>query len=226
MALATPVLFNLPVSYSERLALEDEIHIPASFEEYLEFAEEAEYKVEYSNGKIVSMGQPTDTHELICGNVIGTFFQLLADDEQFKVYGSNLGIYIPENGAHYKPDAVILNADPEFVLHKVRKRTLKSVLNPFAVIEVFSEGTIMYDLTEKLPNYKQCPHLKYIIFIHQHKPFVTVYYYSADVGGWVTTTDFIGLDASFPFEGKDVSLKQIYRKVVFLGSSKKSRGKK
>jgi hypothetical protein len=53
MALANSFLFNLPFSDSERLALEDEISTPATFEYYLEFADQAEYKVEYSNGKII-----------------------------------------------------------------------------------------------------------------------------------------------------------------------------
>jgi hypothetical protein len=41
------------------------------------------------------------------------------------------------------------------------------------------------------------------------------------VEGWVTTADHIGLDAAFEFEGKQVHLKQLYRKVVFMGNGKK-----
>lgn len=48
----------LPHSYAERLALADEIRVPATLEEYLAFAESCEYRVEYSNGQIISMGQP------------------------------------------------------------------------------------------------------------------------------------------------------------------------
>ncbi len=214
------VLFNLPFSYSERLALEDEIRTPATFEEYLEFAEQAEYKVEYSNGNIIIMGQATDTHELICGNAITAFNNFLTEDETFRVYGSNLGIYVPESGAHYKPDVSILNAEPEFILHKVNKLTLKSVVNPFAVAEVFSDRTMDYDMTEKLPNYKRCPSLQHIVYIHQHKPFLTLYTRSEQ--GWLST-DHRGLDASFPFAGKEIPLKNIYRKVVFLGNGKKKK---
>ncbi|MBK8568296.1 MAG: Uma2 family endonuclease [Saprospiraceae bacterium] len=220
MAKALPFLFQLPFSYAERLALDDEIRLPATLEAYLEFAEQAEYKVEYSNGNIITMGQPTDAHELICGNAITVFNNVLLEDEAFRIYGSNLGIYIKESGAHYKPDASILNTEPEFVLHKVRKRTLKSVANPFAVVEVFSDGTIDYDLTEKLPNYKQCPYLKYIIYVHQHKPFVSLHTRSSHNEGWLST-DHRGLDASFPFEGKQVPLQGIYRKVVFMGGGKR-----
>lgn len=204
----------LPYSYADRLALESEIRVPASFEEYLAFAEQCEYRVEYSNGQIISMGHPTDTHELICGNAIRVIGNLFAEEETFAVYGSNLGIFIPATGAHYKPDAAVLDRPAEYIFHKVGKKTLKSVLNPFAAIEVFSDSTMDYDLTEKLPNYKQCPHLKYIIYIHQHKPFVTVYTRTDDPTGWLNH-DYVGMEATFLFEERQVSVRQLYRKVIF-----------
>ena len=218
--MAISLLFHLPVSYTDRLAIEGEIRQPATFEQYLEFAEECGYRVEYSNGNIISMGQPTDAHELICGNVITAFNNLLEAKENFRVYGSNLGIYIRETEAHYKPDVSILGAAPEYILHKVRKRTLKSILNPFAIFEVFSDGTMDYDMTEKLPNYKHCPSLQYIIYIHQHKPFVTVHTRSEQPAGWLSE-EFIGLDAAFQFEREKILLQHLYRKVIFSGNGKK-----
>lgn len=225
MPFSNTVLFNLPSSYAERLALEDEIRIPATFEEYLDFAEQADYKVEYSNGKIVTMGQPTDAHEMIVFNIGLAFSSLFNEDGSYQGYGSNLGIYIPQTGAHYKPDASILNTAPELVQHRVRKRTLKSVTNPFAVMEVFSGGTMDYDMTEKLPNYKQCESLKYIIYVYQNKPFVTVYTRTEDPNAWLNS-DYMGLDASFQFEGFDVKLASLYRNVLFPAKTKKAKTKK
>ncbi|MCK6695648.1 MAG: Uma2 family endonuclease [Thermoanaerobaculia bacterium] len=204
----------LPYTYADRLALEGEIRVSATLEEYLEFAEQCEYRVEYSNGQIISMGHPTDTHEQICSNVSWVFNNLFTDVEPFIVYGSNLGIFIPASGVYYKPDAVVSDRLPEYIFHKVGKKTLKSVLNPYAAIEVFSDSTMDYDLTEKLPNYKQCPYLKYIIYIHQHKPFVTVYTRTDDPTGWLNH-DYVGLQAEFSFEGRRVSVRQLYRKVIF-----------
>lgn len=204
----------LPYTYADRLALGAEIRVPATLEEYLEFAEQCEYRVEYSNGQIISMGHPTDTHELICGNAIRVIGNLFAEEDPFAVYGSNLCIFIPVSGVYYKPDAVVLDRPPEYTFHKVGKKTLKSVLNPFAAIEVFSDSTMDYDLTEKLPNYKQCPYLNYIIYIHQHKPFATVYTRTDDPTGWLNH-DYVGLEAAFSFEGRRVSVRQLYRKVIF-----------
>lgn len=210
--------FLLPTSFAERLALEDEIRIPATLEEYLEFAEQAEYKVEYSNGHIVSMGQASDSHEKIIFNLILAFGNLFPDDSPYQGYGSNLGVYIPAANSLCLPDVTILNAAPEIVQHKIRKRTVKSVLNPMALIEVFSDGTMDYDMTEKLPTYKQCEPLQYIIYVHQNKPFVTVYTRSEQ--GWLSQ-DFKGIEASFPFEGHEVLLKNIYRKVIFPPQKKR-----
>lgn len=209
--------FQLPFSFADRLSLGDgEIRIPATFEEYLAFAEECEYRVEYSNNHIVSMGSPTDAHELIVMNFGWAMNNLIGEIDAFRIYGSNLGILIQDTNAHYKPDSVILNAEPNYVKHKVGKRTLKSILNPFAVIEVFSKGTASYDMTEKLPNYKQCPSLQYIIYIHQHKPFISVYTRSKEEENTWLNKDYIGLKTSFEFEHKKVSLENIYRKVIFL----------
>ena len=211
--------FQLPFSFAERLALGDgDIRIPATFEEYLAFAEECEYRVEYSSKHIISMGSPTDAHELIVMNFGWALNNLITLESPYRIYGSNLGILIKSTGAHYKPDSVILNTDPQYIEHKVGKKTLKSILNPFAVVEVFSKGTSSYDMTEKLPNYKQCSSLKYIIFIHQHKPFVTVYTRSNEDKHIWLNQDYAGLENNFEFEGKKVALKNIYRKVIFMSN--------
>ena len=213
--------YQLPFSFAERLSLGDgEIRTPATFEEYLGFAEECEYRVEYSNQHIISMGSPTDAHEKIVTNFGWAFNNIIADEDPFNVFGSNLGIFIKEAEVHYKPDNVVLNAEPVYIKHKVGKRTLSSILNPFAVVEVFLKGTASYDMTEKLPNYKQCPSLHYIIYIHQHKPFVTVYTRSKEEENAWLNKDYTGLESSFLFENKKLELRKLYRKVIFTANQK------
>jgi Uma2 family endonuclease len=205
---------RLPRTLDERMELEGIIRTDASFEEYLLFEEQCQYRVEYSNHQIVAQDMPTDTHELICGNAIWASKTLLFEQPNFLVYGSNLGIYIQATGAHYKPDAVVLAEEPQFIFHKVKKRTFRSVINPYAVVEVFSDGTIYYDQTEKLPNYKQCPSLQHIIYIHQHTPLVTVYTRTPKPNQWLSE-DFMQMNDAIPFAGKEISLEQLYHQVVF-----------
>jgi Uma2 family endonuclease len=206
----------LPATLVERLATEEIFRVPASFASYLAFAEQCEYRVEYSNNRIVSMGSPTDTHEQICSNVSWVFNSLFSEEEPYRIYGSNLGTLIQATGAHYKPDTSILKEEPKYVLHKVGKRSIKSIVNLYGVVEVFSDGTMDYDWTEKLPNYKQCPSLEYMIFIHQHKPFVTVFTRIDGQNDW-RSRDYRGMEDAFPFEGQTVELKKLYRNVIFLG---------
>lgn len=192
--------------------------IAATFETYLACAEETDDKLEFSNGHIVIMSNPTDTHEKICGNLIWILNNLFSETDPFEVFGSNLGVLLQPSGAHYRPDVTVLNSPAEYVSHQLGKRTLKSVVNPFAVIEVFSDGTMGYDTTEKLPNYKQCPTVQYVLFVHQYRPFVTVYERTEDPEKWLNR-DYTGLDACFSFEGHAVALKDVYRKVIFPGLS-------
>ncbi len=226
--MATSVLaaFKLPFTLIERLEMgEEKFSVPATFKEYLAFADKCDYKVEYSNGKITTMGSPTDTHELICLNIgwiLNSFFE---DQENYRAYGSNLGLLLEETGAHYRPDTTLLNSPPVHVTHKIGKRMFKSVNNPYAVFEVFSNGTMKYDMDEKLPNYKQSKHLNFIIYINQHRPFVTVWKRTKTPGEWLTK-DYNGLGASFELDGKKVELNKLYKKVIFLGNGKKKSEKK
>lgn len=208
---AAPV--KLPLTIEERYESNDEIRVPATLEEYLDFADRCEYRIEYSNGNIISMAHPTDIHELIVANIIWLLKNLFLEQDNYRVYASSLGTFIPETSAHYKPDAVVLAEEPQFISHKIKKQTVKSVLNPFAVVEVFSDGTAAYDLSEKLPNFKQCPSLKYIIFVHQHKPFVTVYKRSEKAGLWLN--EDLDMDGIITIEGLSAPVRHIYRQVSF-----------
>lgn len=188
--------------------------VAASFDEYLEFAEKCAFKVEYSHGNLVFMGSPTDKHELICGNLIWSLNELFELNEECRVYGSNLSILIQASGQHYKPDVTVIAANPEFVSHTLKKQTIKSIINPFLVAEVFSDGTMDYDYTEKLPNYKLCPSLDYILLVHQHKPFVTLYQREKDF--WVSQ-EFTQIDQTIHIADGALSLSKIYQKMNFLG---------
>ena len=212
--LTTMTAAALPRTLEERLETADTIRVNASFEEYLLFAEQCEYRVEYSNHQIIAQDTPTDKHEQIVANTVWTLKNLLLDQPDFRVYGSNLGLLIQPTGAHYKPDAVVICKEPEFVFHKVKKRTFRSVVNPYAVVEIFSDGTFIYDQTEKLLNYKQCPSLEYIVYIHQHTPIVTVHTRSPYPNKWLTE-DLTNLENSFELAGKQVPLDKLYHQIVF-----------
>lgn len=214
MSAAPAAIRQLPLTYAERLGLEYEIRVPATLEEFLDFADRCQYPVEYSKGQLISMGNPTDIHELMVGNVIAALKSALRGKGTYKVYGSNLGILIREADARYNPDVTVLAEDPVFVFHKVKKRTLRSVVNPLAVVEILSEGTRSYDWSEKLPDYRKCPSLRYILLIDQFKPFVSVFSRTAHPKEWLSR-DYEGLDEQISIDGHLVLLHDIYEDVTF-----------
>jgi Uma2 family endonuclease len=165
------------------------------------------------------MEQPTSTHEKICANISWGINGLFSEEEPYDAYGSNLAIYTPETGAHYKPDASNLNAEPLYVRHKTKKRSHKSIVNPLAVFEVFSSGRMKYNVDEKLLNYKRAKTLRYLIFLHQSRPHV-VWSQPDDAAEW-EHQEYVGLDAHFLFEGREMPLAKLYRRVTFLSEELK-----
>lgn len=213
-AVAPSISFkNLPLTFDERLALPDELRVPATFDAYLNFAERCDYRVEYSKGHIVSMSTPTDTHELLTANIIGVF-QAALRRLGFKTYGSNLGVFIREAEAQYKPDVTVLAEEPHYVFHKVGRRTLRSVANPFMVVEVISEGTRGYDFSDKLPDYKKCPSLQHILFVEQNKLLATLFSRTDDPKEW-RTRDFDTLEDMISLAGQSIPVRGIYEDVSF-----------
>ena len=206
-------LKNLPFRFTERLALPDEVRVPATFDAYLNFAERCDYRVEYSKGQIVSMSTPTDTHELLVVNVAFTLKNALRQ-LGFKIYGSNLGVFVREAEAQYKPDVTVLAAEPHYVFHKVGRRTLRSVANPFMVVEVISEGTRGFDFSDKLPDYKKCPSLQHILFVEQTKLLATLFSRTEDPKEW-RTRDFDTLEDVILLAGQPVAMRDIYEDVSF-----------
>jgi hypothetical protein len=45
-------------------ALGDVFRVPATFQAYLEFADQCDFKVEYANGHIIAMGTPTEMNKI------------------------------------------------------------------------------------------------------------------------------------------------------------------
>ena len=54
---------QLPMTLAERDAAPDELRVPATWEDYVELAEEVPYNIEFLHDEIISMSQATDLHE-------------------------------------------------------------------------------------------------------------------------------------------------------------------
>ena len=214
----------LPYKLVDRLALPAKVRLPATFDDYIELLIESDYKIEYSNGHLISiletdktnqnilMGNATLTHEELVGNLIFALNLLFRNNRDCHVLGSNTSVFVAENLAGYNPDVVVRKGEPVMKLHKFRKKTINCLANPFIVIEVLSQGTREYDLIEKFNNYKKIPSLQQIIFVEQYWAQVMTYIRQEDAWLFIEKTD---ISASIPVENNQISLTDIYQKIDF-----------
>jgi Uma2 family endonuclease len=177
----------LPYKYEDRLQLPAVMRIPAELSDFVELLILCDYKVEYSNGDIVSiletdrtnpniiMGNATLSHEEIIANLCYLLNIIFFRQPDFKIFGSNAKIFHTEELPIYNPDLTILKGKSETRLYKYRKQTQEVLSNPWLVIEVLSQGTREYDLVEKFANYRKIESLQQIVFVEQYWAEVSSY---------------------------------------------------
>lgn len=183
---------RLPRTFSKRAELPDEISLSATFNEYVELVHTCDYRIQYSHGSIYSfietdlktnttMGEAAPIHEQINNRLIRLLGVLLDEgNSEFISYGSNIKIFIAENQGSYNPDCAFVKGKPEFITYKPFKKKLTSLVNPYIVVEVLSDGTRGFDLSEKLSDYQSIDSLQQIIYVEPNEISVTTYVRSID----------------------------------------------
>jgi Uma2 family endonuclease len=205
---------EMPLTATTLKTLFDErnfISIPATEAEFWHLVELPQYRIEFHNKHIVgTMSYATTNHERVVRNLISVFDAQL-DGEQGEVFGSNRPIFAAECGNIYEPDVHVI----EGVLKEYHyAKTKTASLNPAVIVEVFSPSTKQFDLSDKLDCYKLIPTLKHIIFIEPNKTHVQVFNRTKRPNEW-QNVDFFTLDDKIRVLNKSISLKNIYKKVVF-----------
>lgn len=192
----------------ERLKTEDLVHIPASEAEYFAVAEQLPFKVEYHNSEIVTMGLASYFHEIIVANWIFILRSILPDE--FTVLGSNSGVQIPKfEGGYYLPDVMVVKGEPVF-----KPNSTAIINNPYLLVEIHSPSTAQFDSDIKLPEYKHLKSLQQIIYINQNHTRVSSYRSTDQPNTWINQ-EFFNLDEVMQVEGREVLIKDIYRKIKF-----------
>ena len=150
----------MPHKLIDRFELPAEVRVAASFEDYIELSNACEYKIEYSNGHLVSifetdktnqnilMGNASITHEELVGNLIFALNLRFRGNRDYHILGSNTSVFIADNVAAYNPDVVVRKGEAVMKQHKFRKKTINCLENPSIIVEILSQGTREYDLVE------------------------------------------------------------------------------
>ena len=169
----------LPHKLIDRLGLPAELRIPATFEDWIDLSLDCEYRVEYRDGHVISMfdfdaktnetmGQATLTHEQIVANIILALGRLFDENPDLIILGSNMPTFVAEGKAVVNPDVSIVKGTPIIIPYRHKKRMQNCLANPCIAVEVLSQGTRKYDLTEKKSDYFSIPSVEQVIFVEQY----------------------------------------------------------
>jgi Uma2 family endonuclease len=202
----------------ERLEMgESELRIGASVEEYFEMLdafEEQPYIITYEDDEIIAkMGEATERHELLCGNVI----YLLNKNywgTNARVYGSNCAVYSIDDNRGYDPDALVVKGTPQLY---DRPKRVKPILNPFIVVEVLSDSNKGQNFKDKINFYKRISTVQHIILIDQHEAMIETFDRSNDPATWLNRV-FTNENDVLTIDTFDVSLRSVYQNVLFFNS--------
>ena len=199
---------DLKASILERLKTEKVVHIPASEAEYFAVAEQLPFKVEYHNSEVITTGLASFFHEIIVANWIFILRSILPDE--FTVLGSNSGIQIPKfESGYYLPDVMVVKGEPAF-----KPNSTAIITNPYLIVEIHSPTTAQFDSDIKLPEYKQQESLQQIIYVNQDHARVSSYRRTDQPNTWINQ-EFFSLEEVMQVEGREVLIKDIYRKIKF-----------
>ncbi len=203
----------LPKTLQERLELDEVLEVPATIDEYFDLLSECEYRIDYSDGKIITMGYASLTHEALVGRIIYLLSDLFGLDGQYHVLGSNVATFIPGPNAVHNADVVVLHGKPQHFIHQGKKRKIKTLLNPYLVVEVLSRTTARFDLGVKLPRYKTLQGVQHILVVSQHTQSVSLYSRTNRPNQWLNV-DVTDVENGFvTIERKKLRLADIYRNI-------------
>ena len=202
------------------------LRVPATWEEYLELAEQVPYNIEYYDGEIIikyvdsydgeisSMSQATDLHEQLITQLATLFNNLLDDQPDYRVLGSSVKICISEGGPEFNADLSVIKGPSEYVTLPSGKVSTVRIKNPEIVVEVLSKSTKAFDQSDKLDQYRLIPSLKHILFISQEEVFARIYSRTEQPDQWFDA-DYRSIDDTVRMGSLALPLRKIYRKTPF-----------
>jgi Uma2 family endonuclease len=182
-----------------------------TFEEYLRREEKAVEKHEFYNGKIIKMAGGTHSHSEISTNTVSALKLVVRPlPQKFRVYSSDLKIYIEPSDIGVYPDALVICQEPIFWNNR-----LDVIVNPLLIVEVLSPSTQSYDRLGKFELYKSLPSFHEYVLINADTHSVeTRFREEPDLWRIKTETDVNNLVALRSL-GVSISMADIYEDIIF-----------
>lgn len=182
-----------------------------TLEEYLRMEEHATEKHTFENGKIKIMPGGTANHNEISANAITALSNAVRQLAlKFRVFSSDMKIWIPYNNKILYPDALVIAEKPEF--YEARKDI---ITNPLLIVEVISPSSEAGDRGSKFHDYRTITTFKEYLLLWQDEAFATLA--TRQSNDLWRMTDIQGLDQHIQLEsiGCTINMADLYFNIEF-----------
>jgi len=178
-----------------------------SLEYYLKQEEQADFKSEYLDGKIIPMTGGTTNHNQIAVNIT-TELNIALKNLDYRVYMGDVRLWMPEKQIFTYPDIMVIKGSP--IYYENRKDT---IVNPTLIIEVLSPSTQSYDREGKFNAYRSIKSFQEYVLISQTQIYGEKFVKTGEKKWFLQ--EYYPEDNFITLELGNVSLKftDIYRKV-------------
>lgn len=179
-------------------------------DEYRAIEETAQERHEYCNGEIIAMSGGSEVHSAIACNLL-IYLGFLLRDTDFRLYNSDLRVWIPEPRCGTYADLMVVNGEPEFNGDRTDE-----ILNPLLIVEVLSPSTEGYDRGEKFRKYRSLSSFCEYLLVSQTEPYIEQYHnldrQSSDRWQWQV---YDGIDREIVLHSLNIELPmaEVYRRI-------------
>ncbi|WP_427161536.1 Uma2 family endonuclease [Aliinostoc sp. HNIBRCY26] len=194
-----------------------------TLDEYRAMEETSPERHEYRNGEIITMSGGSEVHSAIASNLL-IYLGFLLRDTDFRLYNSDLRVWIPQYQCGTYTDLMVVNGLPEFngdVYDKPQERLRNDeILNPLLIVEVLSPSTEAYDRGEKFRKYRSVASFCEYLLVSQTEPYIEQFHnldrQSNDRWQWQVYSHLEQAIFLHSFN-VELPLTEIYRRVNFSG---------
>jgi Uma2 family endonuclease len=148
----------------------DAVTTRLTLDEYRAMEQTNPERHEYRNGEIITMSGGSEVHSAIASNLL-IYLGFLLRDTDFRLYNSDLRVWIPEYQCGTYTDLMVVNGKPEF-----NENRNDEILNPLLIVEVLSPSTEAYDRGEKFRKYRSIASFCEYLLVSQTEPYIEQYY--------------------------------------------------
>ena len=180
-------------------------------DEYRVMEETAAERHEYCNGEIIAMAGGSEVHSAIATNLL-VYLGFLLRDTNFRLYNSDLRVWIPEYNCGTYTDLMIVDGQPQ-----LNGDRTDEILNPLVIVEVLSPSTEGYDRGEKFRKYRSLPGFCEYLLVSQTEPYIEQYHKIDDSSDRWQWQVYDHLDQSILVHSLNVEvpLGEVYRRINF-----------